>query len=139
MVGTSKDDIHFNYNLSSGSIMAMGTYNIAALRMAFDTEPEECLSCEVHAYTDGVHDKCDYDFHAKFRFPNGAIGEASSTLKGSTYWTPSHVTVTQKEVIVTDETLPKSQVSFNSASWPSTASYMGSFGTGSISRILPGP
>ncbi|KAL4738958.1 hypothetical protein BDV11DRAFT_127604 [Aspergillus similis] len=108
--GTSKDDIHFNYNLSGGSMMAMGTYNMAALRMAFDAEPEECLSCEVHAYTDGVHDKCDYDFHATFRFPNGAIGEASSTLKGPTYWTPSHVTVTQKEVTVTDETLPQSQV-----------------------------
>ncbi|KAL3432653.1 hypothetical protein BDV09DRAFT_124729 [Aspergillus tetrazonus] len=108
--GTSKDDIHFNYNLSGGSMMAMGTYNMAALRMAFDAEPEECLSCEVHAYTDGIHDKCDYDFHATFRFPNGAIGEASSTLKGPTYWTPSHVTVTQKEVIVADETLPQTQV-----------------------------
>ncbi|KAL4748224.1 hypothetical protein BDW72DRAFT_205810 [Aspergillus terricola var. indicus] len=80
------DDIHFNYNLSGGSMMAMGTYNMAALRMAFDAEPEECLSCEVHAYTDGVHDKCDYDFHATFRFP--------------------------MEVIVTDETLPQSQVKF---------------------------
>ncbi|KAL4974209.1 hypothetical protein BDW66DRAFT_153131 [Aspergillus desertorum] len=108
--GPSKDNINFNYNLSGGSMMAMGTYNMAALRMAFDAEPEECLNCEVHAYTDGVHDKCDYGFHATFRFPNGAIGEASSTLKGPTYWTPSHVTVSQKEVIITDETLPQSQV-----------------------------
>ncbi|PKY04094.1 NAD(P)-binding protein [Aspergillus campestris IBT 28561] len=107
--GTSKDDIHFNYPLSGGSIMAMGTYNMAALRMALGAEPEECLSCDVHSYTDGIHDKCDYDFHAKFRFPNGAIGEASTTLKGPTYWTPSYLTVTQKEVVVPDSTLPASQ------------------------------
>ncbi|KAA8645282.1 Gfo/Idh/MocA family protein [Aspergillus tanneri] len=107
--GTSKDDIHFSYPLSGGSMMAMGTYNMAALRMALAAEPEECLSCQVHAYTDGIHNKCDYDFHATFRFPNGIIGEASSTLKGPTYWTPSHVTVTQKEVVVPDATLPLSQ------------------------------
>ncbi|GIK03713.1 hypothetical protein Aspvir_007787 [Aspergillus viridinutans] len=107
--GTSKDDIHFNYNLSGGSMMAMGTYNFAALRLFFDAEPEECLSCQTHAYTDGIHDKCDYDFTAKFRFPNGGIGEASSTLKGPTYWTPSHVTVTHRETIVADKSLPDSQ------------------------------
>lgn len=40
----------------------MGAYNLAALRLLFGAEPEECLTCEVHSYTDGVHDKCDYDF-----------------------------------------------------------------------------
>ncbi|KAJ5551691.1 hypothetical protein N7535_000365 [Penicillium sp. DV-2018c] len=108
--GTGKDDIHFNYNLSGGSMMAMGTYNLAMLRLLFDAEPEECLDCQVHSYTDGVHDKCDWDFNAKFRFPNGGIGEASSTLRGPTYWTPSHVTVTQNEVILPDKSLPESQL-----------------------------
>jgi hypothetical protein len=37
-------------------MMAMGTYNLAALRLLFDAEPEECLDCEVHAYTDRVLD-----------------------------------------------------------------------------------
>ncbi|KAJ5237357.1 hypothetical protein N7489_007448 [Penicillium chrysogenum] len=107
---TSKDDSHFNYELSGGSMMAMGTYNLAALRLLFNAEPEECLDCEVHAYTDGIHDKCDYDFRAQFRFPNGGIGEASSTLRGPTFWTPSHITVTNKEIIVEDKSLPESQL-----------------------------
>ncbi|KAI4105721.1 MAG: hypothetical protein LQ339_003283 [Xanthoria mediterranea] len=107
--GTGKDDIHFNYNLAGGTMMAMGTYNFAALRMAFNAEPEECLSCDVTPGTEGVHKKCDYDFTAKFRFPNGAIGEAHSTLKGPTMWTPSHVTATHRAVVVPDKTLPADQ------------------------------
>jgi predicted dehydrogenase len=75
--GTSKGDIHFNYNLSGGSMVAMGTYNFSALRLIFDAEPEECLVCDTNAYTDGVHKSCDYDLQAKFRFPNGGIGEAT--------------------------------------------------------------
>lgn len=106
---TSKNDIHFNYNISGGSMMAMGTYNFAALRLVFGAEPEECLKCDVHAYTDGIHDKCDWDFKAKFRFPNGGIGEATSTLRGPTLWKPSHVTVTTKPVVIPDKTLPESQ------------------------------
>ncbi|PYI00700.1 NAD(P)-binding protein [Aspergillus sclerotiicarbonarius CBS 121057] len=107
---TTKNDIHFNYKLSGGSMMSMGTYNFAALRVLFGSEPEECLSCEAHSYTDGIHDKCDYDFQARFQFPNGAIGEATSTMNGPTYWTPSHVTVTQKETIVPDSRIPESHV-----------------------------
>ncbi|KAL8725085.1 MAG: hypothetical protein Q9166_007579 [cf. Caloplaca sp. 2 TL-2023] len=107
--GTGKDDIHFNYNLGGGSMMAMGTYNFAALRLIFDAEPEECLSCDVNAYTDGVHKKCDYDFKTKFRFPGGRIGEAQSTLRGPTIWKPSHVTVTNRKVVIPDDKLPASQ------------------------------
>lgn len=38
------------------------------------------------------------------------IGEASTTLKDHTQWTPSYVTVTQKEVVVPDTALPASQI-----------------------------
>ncbi|RYO74939.1 hypothetical protein DL764_010621 [Monosporascus ibericus] len=107
--GTNKNDIHFNYSLSGGSIMAMGTYNLAALRLLFDAEPEECLSCDVNAYTDGVHNKCDYEFKAKFRFPNGGTGDAHTTMQGPTVWKPSFATVTCKDTIVPDDTLPASQ------------------------------
>ncbi|KAL8697712.1 MAG: hypothetical protein Q9201_006973 [Fulgogasparrea decipioides] len=106
---TGKNDIHFNYRLSGGTIMAMGTYNFAALRLIFGADPEECLSCDTNSYTDGIHNKCDYDFKAKFRFPNGGIGEASSTLKGATVLKPSSVTVTCKQVVVPDKALPASQ------------------------------
>ncbi|KAL8923177.1 MAG: hypothetical protein Q9208_004740 [Pyrenodesmia sp. 3 TL-2023] len=107
--GTSKDDIHFNYNISGGNMMAMGTYTFAALRLVFDDDPEECLSCDVKAFTEGVHKNCDYESKATFRFPNGGIGEAFSTLKGETLIKPSGVTVTLKEVIIPDKTLPVSQ------------------------------
>lgn len=107
---TSKNEIYFNYNLSGGTMMALGTYNFAALRNIFGTEPEECLSCDVKAYTDGVHKNCDYDAKARFRFPNGGIGEVHTTLKGGIMYKPTSVTVTEKEtVIVPEKVLPTSQ------------------------------
>ena len=106
---TSKGDIHFNYPLSGGSMMAMGTYNYASLRQIFGAEPEACLSCETNGYTDGIHDKCDYEFKAKFRFPNGGIGEASTSLKGGTILKPSSVVVKTREVVIPDRSLPTSQ------------------------------
>lgn len=111
---SSKDDIHFNYPLAGGTIMAMGTYNFAMLRLIFGVNPEECLSCETKAYTDGIHAKCEYEFQAKFRFPNGGIGEASSTLKGGTIMKPSWATVVTKEVAILDDTLPTGQQRFQS-------------------------
>ncbi|PCG94101.1 Hypothetical protein PENO1_080150 [Penicillium occitanis (nom. inval.)] len=106
---TSADGIEFNYNLSGGSMMMLGTYNFAILRMIFADEPEECLTCDTRILGDGVHDKCDSDFKAQFRFPNGGIGEATTSLRGSIFWKPSEARVTHKEVVVPDETLPATQ------------------------------
>ena len=106
---TSKDDIEFNHKLGGGSMMALGTYNFAMLRMIFGAEPEQCLSCNTNVFADGIHDECDYDFNAQFRFPNGSIGEAKTTLRGSILWKPSEARVTHKEVVVPDKTLPVSQ------------------------------
>jgi predicted dehydrogenase len=105
----NKDHIHFNYNLAGGTMMGMGTYNFAALRLIFDAEPEECVSCDVKAFTEGIHHDCDYEFKTKFRFPNGGTGEAFSTLQGPTFWHPSYATVTHKQVVVPDKTLPPTQ------------------------------
>ncbi|KAF8863061.1 NAD(P)-binding protein [Acephala macrosclerotiorum] len=107
--GTSKGDIYFNYNLSGGSMMSLGTYNFATIRTLFGAEPVECLSCETHQYPEEAHKNIDTDFKAKFRFPNGGIGEAESTLNGPTIWVPSSVVVKNKEVIVPDSSLPKDQ------------------------------
>ncbi|KAB8336836.1 hypothetical protein FH972_021144 [Carpinus fangiana] len=106
---TSKDDIEFNFKLGGGSMMALGTYNFAMLRMVFVDEPEECLTCSTNVYADGIHDQCDYDFKAQFRFPNGGIGEATTTLRGPLWWKPSEARVTHREVVVPDKTLPASQ------------------------------
>jgi predicted dehydrogenase len=76
----SKDNIGLNYNLPSGSMMMLGGYNFNILRLIFDDELEEYLTCDTNVYSDGVHDKCDYNFKVKFRFPNSGIGEAISTL-----------------------------------------------------------
>ncbi|KAE9363237.1 putative oxidoreductase [Stipitochalara longipes BDJ] len=107
MVG--KDNIGLNYNLSGGCMMMLGGYNFNILRLIFDDEPEECLTCDTNVFKDGVHDKCDYDFKVKFRFPNGGIGEATSTFKGSLLWKPSEARVTMKEVVVHDKLLPSTQ------------------------------
>ncbi|MCJ1439484.1 hypothetical protein MMC27_008878 [Xylographa pallens] len=106
---TAKDNIEFNYKLGGGSMMMLGTYNFAFLRMIFGAEPEECLDVDTSIFGDGIHDQCDYDFKAKFRFPNGGIGEATSTMRGPYWWKPSEARVTHKEVIVPDKTLPSTQ------------------------------
>ncbi len=105
----TKDHIHFNYNLAGGTMMGMGTYNFAALRLIFGAEPEECLSADTKSFTEGVHHDCDYEFKAKFRFPNGGVGEAFSTLQGPTLWFPSYATVTHRQVVVPDKTVLDSQ------------------------------
>ena len=98
---TAKDDIGFNYNLSGGSMMMLGCYNFGMLRLIFASEPEECLNCDTSTFGNGtIHDKCDYDFKAKFRFPNDGIGEATTSLRGPTWWKPSEARVTMREVVV---------------------------------------
>ncbi|KAK4080545.1 hypothetical protein Trihar35433_1650 [Trichoderma harzianum] len=109
---SNKNQIHFNYNLSGGAIMAMGTYNFAALRLLFGDSPEECVNCDAKAFTDGIHDKCDYEFEATFRFPNGGIGIASSTLMGEAIIKPSWVTVYTKEAIIPNDTLTAGQTQY---------------------------
>lgn len=106
-----KKGIHFKHTLSGGAMMAMGCYGFAALRLAYGELPEECVQCEVNVpYTEGERDKVDWDFKAKFRFPDGGTGEARSTLSGGTFWKPSHCRVVHRKVPVADDPeLPKSQ------------------------------
>ena len=106
---TAKENIEFNYSLSGGSIMMLGTYNFAILRIIFDDEPEECLACDTSIFGDGIHDKCDYEFKAQFRFPNGGIGDAVNTMRGSILWKPSEARVTTREVVIPDRALPVTQ------------------------------
>lgn len=108
-----KDAIHYDYTMSGGTIMSMGCYGFAALRLAFGSFPEECTTCTVNVpYTDGNFDKVDWDFEAKFRFPGGGIGEARSTLSGRTFWKPSHCRVTHRKVPVANTRLPPGQTQY---------------------------
>ncbi|KAJ5287255.1 Oxidoreductase N-terminal [Penicillium angulare] len=104
-----KENIAFNYKLSGGSMMMLGTYNFGITRMIFNDNPVECLSCEPGTFGDGIHDQCDTDFKAKFRFPNGGIAEASTTMRGSVLWKPSEARVTHREVIVDDKAILETQ------------------------------
>lgn len=104
-----KDNIAFNYNLAGGSMMMMGTYNFALIRMIFGEDPVECLTCEPGIFGDGIHDQCDTDFKAKFQFPNGGIVEASTTMRGPILWKPSEARITHKEVVVDDKSLLETQ------------------------------
>ncbi|KAK0717634.1 oxidoreductase domain-containing protein [Lasiosphaeria miniovina] len=100
---TARDNIEFNYALGGGSMMMLGTYNFALLRMIFAAEPAECVSCETRGFGDGVHDKCDTSFRAQFRFPNGGTADAMSTMRGSVWWKPSEARVTHREVVVPND------------------------------------
>ncbi|KAJ5579706.1 NAD(P)-binding protein [Penicillium hispanicum] len=106
----AKDGIHFRHSLSGGSIIAMGSYGFTAMRLAFGEMPEECVQCDVdQPYTEGDYDKVDWAFNAKFRFPNGGVGQAKNTLNGPTFWKPSHISATTKQVPVLDTALPDTQ------------------------------
>ncbi|KAK0728816.1 putative oxidoreductase [Lasiosphaeria miniovina] len=111
---TAKDNIEFNYAMGGGSMMMLGTYNFGILRMVFGADPVECVACDTHVFGDGVHDRCDTDFAAQFRFPNGGLGDARSTLRGPLLWKPSEARVTHREVVLpaddkAGEPLPEGQ------------------------------
>ncbi|KAK3369496.1 putative oxidoreductase [Lasiosphaeria ovina] len=88
---TARDNIEFNYALGGGSMMMLGTYSFAMLRMIFAAEPAECVSVETHG------------FRARFRFPNGGTADATSTMRGSVRWKPSEARVTHREVVLPDD------------------------------------
>ena len=67
-------------------MMAVGCYSFVALRAVLGVEPEECVEASTDSYTDGAHIRYAYDFRTKWRFPNGGIAEANSTLRGLTAW-----------------------------------------------------
>ncbi|TVY16049.1 hypothetical protein LARI1_G004924 [Lachnellula arida] len=103
-----QDNIGLNYSLGGGCMMMLGTYNFGLMRMVFNAAPEECLACDTHVHADGMHDKCDYDFTAKFRFPNGGIGEGTYVPR-PLYLEALHARVTHKETIVLDASLPATE------------------------------
>lgn len=79
---TSKDDIHFNYAIAGGSMMAMGVLQLRGAAGGV-RRGAGVLEASTNSYADGIHDKCDWDSRTKWRFPNGGVGGARSTLRGS--------------------------------------------------------
>lgn len=74
-------DIRFDYSISGGALLDLGTYPLAAIRDAFGAEPEECVDAKLTPMAP-PREKCDHSFYAKFKFPNGGVGEVEGTLRG---------------------------------------------------------
>ncbi|KAL8656808.1 MAG: hypothetical protein Q9226_002546 [Calogaya cf. arnoldii] len=70
----AKDDVRFQYTLSGGSLMDLGSYNNQPLRQAFASEPIECISATARLMPEGFYQDIDKAFTASWRFPNGGIG-----------------------------------------------------------------
>ena len=105
----SKDDIRFRYELGGGTMLDLGTYQMAVLRQVFGTEPEECLEC-VPVLCDPPHELCDAGASGTFRFPGDLHGTFKCHLKcGLTEIQMPRATVQHKAVAVPDDSLPSTQ------------------------------
>lgn len=112
-----KDDIRFIYDLSGGTLMDLGTYDVLALRQIFGTEPEECIEAVPRLMPKGFDQNCDESMHATFRFPNGGTGELLCDLAARGGYPLSWLTgslpslrlpkcsVVHREVVVQDPSL----------------------------------
>jgi predicted dehydrogenase len=103
------DDISFNYELCGGSMMNLGTYHFAAMRLLFAAEPEECLTCDTENFRNVGQGKIDYNFHATFRFPGGGIGEGKTMMRGKSTFKTDFTTVRLREQVIEDPNLPSTQ------------------------------
>ena len=118
-----KDDIRFKYDLSGGSLMDIGSYNILSLREAFRAEPVECISAEprIMPHRD---QNCDEASKARFRFPNGGIGTIYSDNYMTGLWglpriKLPEVEVKHKEAVVLDSVVGETHVKRKTVTiWP---------------------
>jgi predicted dehydrogenase len=85
------NDIRFNYELSGGALMDVGTYCVAALRAVFGTEPQSCLDAFMTPMPD-PQQRCDGEFKLTYEFPAGLsschddkrrLGVAEGGLQGT--------------------------------------------------------
>ena len=83
----ANDDIRFQYDLSGGCLMDLGSYDVQMLRQVFGTEPVECVKASVRRMPAGLDQNIDQAFAASWRFPNGGIGSivADSAATGGHY------------------------------------------------------
>ncbi|KAH8684426.1 putative oxidoreductase [Tricladium varicosporioides] len=81
-----KDDIRFRHELAGGATMDFGTYYIMLLRNIFGTEPEECIETDMAIMPQPFDQNCESSVKAKFRFPNGGIGEIDADLMSGVKW-----------------------------------------------------
>jgi len=61
-------------------MMDLGGYMVLSLRQMLGTEPDECIEATPRIMPEGFDQNCDQAMKAKWRFPNGAIGEIEADL-----------------------------------------------------------
>ncbi|KAI1123484.1 hypothetical protein F5Y10DRAFT_51714 [Nemania abortiva] len=93
------DDIRFNYDLGGGAMMDLGAYTASALARVFGTIAEECVNCETSPLPYG-DPRVDRRYSARYRFPNGGIGEMEGDLKAPLHKLTPRVAVTHKPVVI---------------------------------------
>jgi predicted dehydrogenase len=131
----SDDDIRFDYSLGGGTLLDLGTYPLASIRDAFSTEPEECIDAKMTPMAP-PREKCDHTFYAKFRFPNGGIGEVDGSVHApATHFSLPTITVTHKPVPALEEEAKEAsdkgadmtrtrKVTFGNLLWPTYYHYV---------------
>lgn len=73
------DDMRFNYDLGGGALADMGSYTAGALRTIFGEMPNTCEESVMQTHANGIDESCK----ARFRFPNGGIGEVYVNLRSA--------------------------------------------------------
>ena len=74
-------DIRFKYELSGGTLMDFGTYNVSVLCSCFAAEPTEITSATYRPMPAGHDQNIDEALYATYHFPNGGVGKISMDLQ----------------------------------------------------------
>ena len=82
------DDIRFQYHLSGGCLMDLGSYDVQMLRQVFGAEPVKRLTASVRGMPAGSDQNIDQAFSASWMFPNGGTGSivSDSAATGGHYF-----------------------------------------------------
>jgi predicted dehydrogenase len=94
--------IRFNYELSGGNMLDLGTYPMSALRQIMSAEPEEYIACKTRV---APPPRQLYDEFAEvsFLFPGGRIKEAVINMRALVMTFPTfNVIILHNEVKLND-------------------------------------
>jgi predicted dehydrogenase len=74
------DDIRFQYRLSGGTLMDLGTYNLSAIRGVFGTEPSSVTHATASLPPHPHDQQCDTAMQSSYVFPNGGTADLHTDL-----------------------------------------------------------
>ncbi|KAJ8125522.1 hypothetical protein O1611_g8116 [Lasiodiplodia mahajangana] len=80
-------------------MMDLGAYTASALSRIFGSIAEECVTCETSTLPGG-DPRCDRWYKARYRFPNGGIGEMEGDLKAPLRKLTPRAHVVHKPIVI---------------------------------------